>query len=131
MSALVETLRFMMREMLKMPAQVAAYLALSAVIIGTILAFGLVPKVFDGFARASRVNLIATQLNAHVTEIARRDNTHWSNQTAASLLRMDQARCKLPNNRLRQMYDRLIQQRMQEYYSLTHRQYGLLSCKEL
>ena len=120
-----------MREMLKMPAQVAAYIALSSVIIGAVLAFGLVPQVFGGFARTTRVDHIATELNEHVTAIAHRDNVHWANQTAASLLRMDQARCVLPSGRLRQMYDQLIQSRMQEYYSLTHRQYGLLSCKEL
>ena len=131
MKAMLEFMDVIMREILKIPAQVAAYVALTAVIIGTILAFGLLPQVFDGFARASRVNHIATELNEHVTAIAQRDNMHWSNQTAASLLRMDQARCKLPNNRLRQMYDQLIQQRMQEYYGLTHRQYSLLSCREL
>ncbi len=120
-----------MREIMKMPAQVAAYAALGSVICGTALAFGLVPQFFGGFAHADKLNRLAAQLNAHVAQIATADNQHWANQAADSLLRMDQARCALPSGELRSMYDQLIQSRMQEYASLTGQQYPLPACANL
>ena len=120
-----------MREIMKMPAQVAAYAALGSVICGTALAFGLVPQFFGGFAHADKLNRLAAQLNAHVAQIATADNQHWANQAADSLLRMDQARCALPAGELRSMYDQLIQSRMQEYASLTGAQYPLPACANL
>ena len=120
-----------MREIMKIPAQVAAYIALASVICGTALAFGLIPQLFGGFAHADKLNRIATELNAHVAQIATADNQHWANQAADSLLRMDQARCALPSGELRSMYDQLIQSRMQEYTSLTGAQYPLPACADL
>ena len=120
-----------MSELMKIPAQIAAYLALLAVVCVAIVSFGGVPPLFGGFAHADKLNRLAAQLNAHVAEIAASDNQHWANQAADSLLRMDQARCALPSGELRSMYDQLIQQRMQEYYSLTQAQYPLPACANL
>ena len=120
-----------MREIMKMPAQVAAYAALGSVICGTALAFGLVPQFFGGFAHANRVNRIVLELNQHVAQIAKDDNSHWANQTATALLRMDQARCALPSGPLRSMYDQLIQTRQEEYYNLTGQYYPLPRCSDL
>ena len=78
---------------LRIPASLAAYLALGGLVLGTGFAFGMFPAIFGGFARADRVNRIALELNQHVAQIAKDDNSHWANQTATALLRMDQARC--------------------------------------
>ncbi len=131
MYTLWEMVTSMTIEKLKLPAAVAAYLALGGVLAGTALAFGLVPQFFGGFAHANKVNRIAAELNAHIAQIARDDNSHWANQTATALLRMDQARCQLPGGQLRRMYDQLIQIRMEEYASLTGAQYPLLGCAKL
>lgn len=120
-----------MRELMKLPATVAAYVALGGVVLVAAMAFGMIPQVFGGFAHADRLNRIALQLNQHVTQIAVQDNEHWANQAADSLLRMDQARCALSPGDLRSMYDQLIQERMQEYYSLTHQNYPLPHCRDL
>ena len=131
MYTLWEMVTSMTIEKLKLPAAVAAYLALGGVLAGTALAFGLVPQFFGGFAHADKLNRLAAQLNAHVAQIATADNQHWANQAADSLLRMDQARCALPSGELRSMYDQLIQSRMQEYASLTGQQYPLPACANL
>ena len=131
MNDIMEFIGSAMREMLKLPAAVAAYLALFGVVLTVVLAFGMVPQVFGGFAHANRLNRIAVELNEHVTQIAKLDNAHWANQTAGALLSMDQAKCRLPQGRLRSLYDQLIQRRMQEYYSLTHEQYPLPRCRDL
>lgn len=120
-----------MKEILKLPASLAAYLALIGVIVIGALSFGMVHPIFGGFARADRVNRIALELNRHVAQIAKDDNSHWANQTATALLRMDQARCALPIGPLRSMYDQLIQTRQQEYYSLTGQYYPLPRCSDL
>jgi len=119
------------RELLKMPAQVAAYASLLGVVAVVMLSFGFIPQIFGGFARASRVNRIAVELNAHVSALQASDREHWANQAADALLRMDQARCQLPGGRLRKMYDDLIQDRMQEYYDSTRQLYPLLPCRDL
>ena len=116
---------------MKLPAAVAAYAALLGVMLTVILAFGLLPQVFDGCAHAARLNRIAVELNEHVTRIAASDNQHWANQTAGALLRMQQASCALPHNQLRRMYDRLIQAREMEYYKLTVHAYRLPRCSDL
>ena len=131
MNSVIEVMSSMMREIVKMPAQVAAYVALGAVIIGTALSFGMLPQIFGGFARADRVNRIASELNTHVAQIAKDDNSHWANQTATALLRMDQARCALPPGRLRRMYDELIQTRQEEFDHLTGRYFPLPRCGDL
>ncbi len=116
---------------LRIPASLAAYLALGGLVLGTGFAFGMFPAIFGGFARANRVNRIALELNQHVAQIAKDDNSHWANQTATALLRMDQARCALPSGQLRQMYDELIQTRQQEYYNLVGQYYPLPRCSDL
>ena len=131
MYTLWEMVTSMTIEKLKLPAAVAAYLALGGVLAGTALAFGMVAPVFGGFARANRVNRIALELNQHVAQIAKDDNSHWANQTATALLRMDQARCALPGGPLRSMYDELIQTRQQEYYNLVGQYYPLPRCSDL
>ena len=131
MYTLWEMVTSMTIEKLKMPASIAAYLALGGVVAGTALAFGMVAPIFGGFARADRVNRIALELNQHVAQIAHDDNSHWANQTATALLRMDQARCALPSGQLRQMYDELIQTRQQEYYNLVGQYYPLPRCSDL
>ncbi len=131
MNALLELVNAMTLDKLKVPASLAAYLALLGVIFGTLFAFGAFPPVFGGFARADRVNRIAAQLNVHVAQIAKDDDSHWANQTATALLRMDQARCALPAGQLRRMYDQLIQVRQNEFYNLTARYYPLPQCGDL
>ena len=120
-----------MVDKLKVPASLAAYLALLGVIFGTLFAFGMFAPLFGGFARADRVNRIAIELNAHVAQIAKADNSHWASQTATALLRMDQARCALPSGQLRSMYDELIQRRQNEFYGLTGAYYPLPRCADL
>lgn len=120
-----------MKEILKLPAAIAAYLALFGVVLIGSLSFGVISPIFGGFARADRVNRIAFDLNQHVAQIARDDNSHWANQTATALLRMDQARCQLPSGQLRSMYDELIQTRQQEYHNLTGQFYPLPRCSDL
>ena len=131
MSAIFEWVTSMTLEKLRIPASAAAYLALAGVILGTALAFGMVSPVFGGFARATRVNQIAAEINHHVTKIQQENNEHWANQTAGALLSMDQAKCRLPQGRLRSLYDQLIERRAQEYYMLTHHQYPLPRCRDL
>ena len=116
---------------LRLPASWAAYLALMGVVFSALFAFGAFAPLFGGFARAERVNRIAIELNAHVAQIAKNDNSHWANQTATALLRMDQARCALPVGELRSMYDQLIQVRQDEFYNLTARYYPLPRCADL
>ncbi len=131
MYTLWEMVTSMTLEKLRIPASVAAYLALAGVIFGTALAFGMISPIFGGFARADRVNRIALELNQHVAQIAKDDNSHWANQTATALLRMDQSRCALPSGALRSMYDQLIQTRQEEYYNLTGQYYPLPRCSDL
>ena len=131
MHTLWEMVTSMTIEKLKLPAAVAAYLALGGVLAGTALAFGMISPIFGGFARADRVNRIALELNQHVAQIAKDDNSHWANQTATALLRMDQSRCALPSGPLRSMYDQLIQTRQEEYYNLTGQYYPLPRCSDL
>ncbi|MGC8519955.1 MAG: hypothetical protein ACP5P4_15775 [Steroidobacteraceae bacterium] len=131
MNTLLEMVTRMTMEKLKLPAAVAAYVALGGVLLMGALAFGVLSPFFGGFARADRVNRIARELNAHVAQIARDDNSHWANQTATALLRMDQTRCRLPQGQLRSMYDQLIQVRQQEYYHLTGQYYPLPRCTDL
>lgn len=119
------------RKAMRVSPVAVAYTALSAVALLSLLAFGGVPAVFGGFAHASRLNRIAVELNAHVAQIATADNRHWANQTASSLLRMDQARCVLPRGPFRSLYDQLIQKRMSEYYTLTGHSYPLPRCSDL
>lgn len=121
----------MMVDKLKVPASLAAYVALMGVIFGTLFAFGMFSPLFGGFARADRVNRIAIELNAHVAQIAKADNSHWASQTATALLRMDQARCALAAGPLRSLYDELIQRRQNEFYSLTGGYYPLPACNDL
>ena len=131
MSAILEWVMSMTIDKLRVPASLAAYFALAGVILGTALAFGLMSPIFGGFARASRVNEIAAEINHHVTRIQQEDNEHWANQTATALLRMQQESCTLPHNQLRRMYDRLIQVREMEYYKLTGHTYKLPGCSDL
>jgi hypothetical protein len=130
------------KELLKIPPAIAAYLALAGVIGGTMLAFGLIPQVFSGFAPASQFSAESAVLNAHITQVSRKDeehwqalksssDQHWATQTAASLLQMDQMHCKLPHGTLRYMYDQLIQQRSEEYFHLTGHRYSLPDCGSL
>ena len=131
MSAILEWVMSMTIDKLRVPASLAAYFALAGVILGTALAFGMVSPVFGGFARATRVNQIAAEINHHVTKIQQENNEHWANQTATALLRMQQASCALAHNQLRRMYDRLIQAREMEYYKLTGHAYRLPRCSDL
>jgi hypothetical protein len=121
MISLLEAIWHMVKESLRLPASVAAYAALVGVIVGTFLAFGVFPPIFGGFARTTTVNSIALQ-----------NNIHWSYEVEDSLLRMDQEKCAAdPNSKLRRMYDRLIQDRENEYMNLTGRNYDLPRCSEL
>lgn len=131
MRALLDMVTSMTLEKLKMPAALAAYLALLGVLLVGALSFGVLTPVFGGFARADRMNRIALELNQHVAQIAKDDNSHWANQTATALVRMDQSRCALPAGPLRSMYDQLIQVRQQEYYNLTGQFYPLPRCGDL
>ncbi len=131
MITLLEMVSAMKVDKLKVPASLVAYLAFLGVVFGTLFAFGVFAPLFGGFARADRVNRIAAQLNVHVAQIAKDDNSHWANQTATALLRMDQERCKLPEGQLRSMYDQLIQVRQNEFYNLTARYYPLPQCGDL
>ena len=131
MNTLIQMVTSMTFDKLKLPASWAAYLALMGVVFGALFAFGAFAPLFGGFARAERVNRIAIELNAHVAQIAKDDNSHWANQTATALLRMDQARCALPVGELRSMYDQLIQARQDEFYNLTARYYPLPRCTDL
>lgn len=120
MSAIFEWVTSMTLEKLRIPASAAAYLALAGMVLGTMLAFGWITPVFGGFARASAVTALQSRLTMH-----------WAGETEASLLRMDQARCKLAAGPLRSMYDQLIQRREMEYEQLTGRQYTVPNCGEL
>ena len=101
-----------------------AWVALIALLISLTtwpIALGMVPYVFGGFARED--SLIKDR------QIS---DEHWSNETADSLLQMTQRRCSLPvGSELRTMYDTLIERRMEEYRTLTGRNYPLPSCQDL
>lgn len=112
------------REIMKIPAEVAAYLALGGVVLGTMLAFGLISPVFDGFAHEAQFQQSSTRI-AHTLLEMRIDNT------SAALLRMDLAHCGLKPGPFRDMYDQNIMRREQEYYRLTGQQYSLPSCGSL
>ncbi len=130
-NSLFEVFGNAMKEIAKLPVSIVAYVALIGVIMIGMLSFGGVPLIFGGFARADRVNRIAIELNQHVAQIAKDDNSHWANQTATALLRMDQDRCGLASGPLRNLYDQLIQSRQNEYYNLTGQYYPLPSCGDL
>lgn len=112
------------REIMKIPAAVAAYLALGGVVLGTMLAFGLISPVFDGFAHEAQFQQSSTRITHTLLEM-RIDNT------SAALLRMDLAHCGLKPGPFRDMYDQNIMRREQEYYRLTGQQYSLPSCGSL
>jgi hypothetical protein len=109
-----------MREMMKMPATIAAYLALSGVVLGTALAFGLIPPIFGGFAQANALQRLSSSLKQQ-----------WANQSAESILTLDQAKCALTPGNTRMLYDTMIQQRELEYHNLTGQIYPIPRCRDL
>jgi hypothetical protein len=142
MKAMLEFMDGIMREILKIPAQVAAYVALTAVIIGAILAFGGFSPLFSGFARQSyvlnlnrklttRIEHLSTQATTNYAEIRREQRAHWAQDIAGMLLRQDIARCNLRGGPLKSRYDKQIGQEMQSYYTYTGKYYPLPSCRNL
>lgn len=132
----------MVKAFQKTPAAVAAYLALAGVVVGTVLAFGGIPLVFGGFAKANRVNRIAIELNERVARLAKQtDNNyqtiqteqraHWAEETAANMLTLDAEKCHIPTLSGRLQYDKELQHEMLSYYKDTGAWYPLPTCRNL
>ena len=142
MYTLWEMVTSMTIEKLKLPAAVAAYLALGGVLAGTALAFGMVAPLFSGFAKQSyvlnlnrklttRIERLSTQATTNYAEIRREQRAHWAQDIAGMLLRQDIARCNLRGGPLKSRYDKQIGQEMQSYYTYTGKYYPLPSCRNL
>ena len=102
------------------------------------LATGMMPTIFEGFARTSSVENVYDKLTRNIDQLKHRinalqdaDDSHWANQAADSLLQLDQQRCALPAGGARQLYDQLIQDRLREYQHITGTSYPLPDCRAL
>ena len=132
----------LMNKVLELKSSIIASIALAGVILGAILAFGGFSPLFSGFARQSyvlslnqklttRIERLSTQADMNYVAIRKEQRVHWAQDTAASLLRLDLQKCRLPPGRLRNMYDQQIQDEMDSYYKYTGQYYPLPSCRNL
>lgn len=102
--------------------RIATFTAMSffGVVTMAILAFGVVPTVFAGFASS-------LSLQDSVTE----QRQHWVYQLDKQILDYRINQCHASTPEARQLYYSKMQWLMEEYQKLTHQSYNLPACADL